>query len=65
MFSILSQIKKENQIKNLEIFMVSTDFQVFMSMDEIANAVNCYVYEIGRMIIRVINFLDLRGNDWC
>jgi hypothetical protein len=45
--------------------MVSTNFQVLMSMDEIANVVNCDVYEIGRMIIRVINFLDLRGNDCC
>jgi hypothetical protein len=34
-------------------------------MDEFANAVNCDVYELGRMITRIIDFLDLRGNDWC
>jgi transcription factor IIIB subunit 2 len=34
------------------------------SMDEIAKAVNCDVYELGRMIIRVVDFLDLRGNDF-
>ncbi|WJX23265.1 hypothetical protein P8452_12488 [Trifolium repens] len=34
------------------------------SMDEIAKAVNCDVYELGRMIIRVVDFLDLRGNHF-
>ncbi|XP_027187247.1 plant-specific TFIIB-related protein PTF2 [Cicer arietinum] len=34
------------------------------SMAEIAYVVSCDVYELGRMIVRVIDFLDLRRHDF-
>ncbi|CAL5184178.1 unnamed protein product [Lathyrus oleraceus] len=35
-----------------------------LPMAEIANALACDVYELGKMILRVMDFLDLRGNDF-
>ncbi|CAI8590349.1 unnamed protein product [Vicia faba] len=35
-----------------------------LPMAEIANALDCDVYELGKMIVRVIDFLDLRGNEF-
>ncbi|KAJ1430863.1 Cyclin-like superfamily [Sesbania bispinosa] len=35
-----------------------------LSMAEVASAVSCDVYELGRMIFRVIDFLDLKRPDF-
>ncbi|XP_058726616.1 plant-specific TFIIB-related protein PTF2-like [Vicia villosa] len=35
-----------------------------LPMGEIASALDCDVYELGKMIVRVIDFLDLRGNEF-
>lgn len=35
-----------------------------LSMNEVANAVGCDVFELGKMVIRVVDYLDLRGSDF-
>ncbi|KAA0057033.1 transcription factor IIIB 50 kDa subunit [Cucumis melo var. makuwa] len=35
-----------------------------LSMSEVASAVECDLHELGRMVMRVVDFLDLRGSEF-